>query len=58
MLAAIVHAGGCGLMGVRRADRPRDLPLTILLAPASATLPMPVPPCIGPSRRIERPAGD
>ena len=53
MLAAIVHAGGCGLMGVRRADRPRDLPLTILLAPASAMLPMPVPPCIGPSRRIE-----
>ena len=57
MLEAIVHAGG-GPMGVRRADRPRDLPVTILLAPASAMLPMPVPPCTGPSRRIERPAGD
>lgn len=58
MLAAIVHAGGCGLIGVRRADRPRYLPVTILLALASAMLPMPVPPCTGPSRRIERPARD
>ena len=58
MVAAIVHAGGCGLIGVRRADRPRYLPVTILLALASAMLPMPVPPRTGPSRRIERRARD
>jgi len=57
MLEAIVHAGG-GPMGVRPTDRPRDLPVIILLALASAMLPMPVPPCTGPSRRIEWPARD
>ena len=57
MLEAIVHAGG-GPMGVRPTDRPRDPPVIILLALASAMLPMPVPPCTGPSRRIEWPARD